>query len=423
MKINKGFVTNKKNMKEAFTHITLNFRPSFNYATYRGHRYLVVPMVMLTEGVHEGSRGPLLYTNAEIERSPGLWNHKPVVIYHPQRNGRDVSACSPDVLEEYGVGYIFNASAPGAKLKAEAWLREDLLSAHPKGREVMSNIMNGTLTEVSTGLFSDFVEEEGEWQGEAYVGTVRNMRPDHLAILPDQQGACSIADGAGLLRNKDHQEPKEGKESPMDRKQLVDGLIKNNESPWTEEDRDFLMKLDESRFAKITANEDEDEDEEERRVKVAEAEVVTEEVAVTQNKAAPRSFKIKPKTVVVVNKTADEQEQDWISNAPPRIASVVRRSLLRDAKQKSLLIEQITKNERNVLSSESLNAMDIEELQGIAALLPPTINAQAPATYAGLADAFGVHQNSPLVNLHGHGGSEVKEAPLDEPVFNFSESK
>lgn len=29
----------------------------------------------------------------------------------------------------------------------------------------------------------------------------RNHRPDHLAILPDQVGACSLADGAGLIRN------------------------------------------------------------------------------------------------------------------------------------------------------------------------------------------------------------------------------
>ena len=41
----------------------------------------------------------------------------------------------------------------------------------------------------------------GDWNGKAYVGIARNYRPDHLAILPDMKGACSIADGAGLCRN------------------------------------------------------------------------------------------------------------------------------------------------------------------------------------------------------------------------------
>jgi hypothetical protein len=39
--------------------------------------------------------------------------------------------------------------------------------------------------------------------GRQYVGIARNHRPDHLAILPDLKGSCSIADGAGLCRNHD----------------------------------------------------------------------------------------------------------------------------------------------------------------------------------------------------------------------------
>ncbi|GAG19965.1 unnamed protein product, partial [marine sediment metagenome] len=42
----------------------------------------------------------------------------------------------------------------------------------------------------------------GEWEGNAYLGTVYNFRPDHLALLPNAVGACSWEDGAGLARNK-----------------------------------------------------------------------------------------------------------------------------------------------------------------------------------------------------------------------------
>ena len=54
--------------------------------------------------------------------------------------------------------------------------------------------------EVSTGLFTENVQANGVFGGKAYHAIATNYRPDHLAILPDQIGACSIEDGAGLLR-------------------------------------------------------------------------------------------------------------------------------------------------------------------------------------------------------------------------------
>jgi hypothetical protein len=38
--------------------------------------------------------------------------------------------------------------------------------------------------------------------GRPYNFVARNYRPDHLAILPDQRGACSIEDGCGLNTNR-----------------------------------------------------------------------------------------------------------------------------------------------------------------------------------------------------------------------------
>jgi hypothetical protein len=67
---------------------------------------------------------------------------------------------------------------------------------------VLDKLDKGEMVEISTGLFTDNIPESGVWNGEAYTAVARNYRPDHLAILPDQKGSCSIADGAGLLRNK-----------------------------------------------------------------------------------------------------------------------------------------------------------------------------------------------------------------------------
>jgi hypothetical protein len=48
-------------------------------------------------------------------------------------------------------------------------------------------------------LFTDNVGAPGKWNDKDYVAEAVNHQPDHLALLPDQIGACSIADGAGLL--------------------------------------------------------------------------------------------------------------------------------------------------------------------------------------------------------------------------------
>lgn len=170
-------------------------------------------MVMMTEGVHAGSGGPLYYPKDELSKIPAIWNHKPVVVYHPTLNGEGVSACDKDVIESHKVGVILNTKWDD-KLKAEAWLYEDSLKrVDPR---VLAAIENNQMMEVSTGLFTDNEETAGEWNTEKYGAIARNYRPDHLAILPDQIGACSVKDGAGLLRiNAEKKDEKEQKESTV----------------------------------------------------------------------------------------------------------------------------------------------------------------------------------------------------------------
>lgn len=167
--------------------------------TLEGDEYLVVPMVMITEGVHNGSEGPLYYPKNELGKTPAAWDHKPIVVYHPEENGQGISACLPHVLNTRKVGIILNTTWSLPKLNAEAWLKESRLKE--VDARVLEKIEKGEMVEVSTGLFTDNEESPGEWNGEKYIAIARNYRPDHLAILPDLKGSCSIADGAGLLRN------------------------------------------------------------------------------------------------------------------------------------------------------------------------------------------------------------------------------
>jgi len=190
------------NMVTLFSNVTLNLKADkakTRYETLEGKQYLVVPCVMLTEGVHEGSQGPLYYPAKELSKIPAIWNAKPVVVYHPQMNGMSISACDPVIFEKQKIGILMNTKWEDGKLKTECWIDEEKTKAVDE--RVINAISTGQMMEVSTGLFTDNEQTEGEWNGEKYEQIARNYRPDHLAILPDLKGACSIADGAGLLRN------------------------------------------------------------------------------------------------------------------------------------------------------------------------------------------------------------------------------
>ena len=178
--------------------ITANFSGSVRHDQMEGREFLVAPMVMMVEGVHSGSDGPIFYSSAELSKFPAVWNQKPVVVYHPEYNGQAVSACDPEILSNRKVGTIMNTTFEDGKLKAEAWLEVDRMEAVDD--RISNAIENKEMMELSIGVFSETTIEEGEWNGESYIGIAKNLRADHLALLPDKLGACSIEDGAGFMR-------------------------------------------------------------------------------------------------------------------------------------------------------------------------------------------------------------------------------
>jgi len=181
--------------------IIINLSAKTRHDRMEGRDFIVAPMVMITEGVHNGSNGPLYYPREELAKTPVVWNYKPIVVYHPQMNGKAVSACDPDVINSRKVGVIMNTKLDKrGRLVAEAWMEVNRIKEVDE--RVYKALESGEMMEVSTGLFTDNEEIEGEWKGEKYTAIARNYRPDHLAILPDQKGSCSIVDGAGLLRNQ-----------------------------------------------------------------------------------------------------------------------------------------------------------------------------------------------------------------------------
>lgn len=185
-------------MPKKLQHLTTNLANlAIRNETLHGRDYLVAPMAMITEGVHKGSGGSLYYPADETERAAPAWNMKPIVVYHPEINGQGCSACDPQILENQQVGMVMNTQWRG-KLRAEAWIDKDM--ANNVDPRVMDALENNKLMEVSTGLYTVNESKAGEFNGKTYTHIARNHAPDHLALLPDRVGACSIADGAGLLQ-------------------------------------------------------------------------------------------------------------------------------------------------------------------------------------------------------------------------------
>jgi hypothetical protein len=180
------------------------YQPRFE--TFNGESHIVVPVTLLTEGVHNGSAGPIYYPAEEISAHAWAWDGEPVPIRHPEIDGELVSANSPSVLDEWNVGRIFHARYNSAKkaLQGEAYLNVRLMEE--RNPALLADLRAGKSVEVSTGLSFDVDGENGTWQGEAYLFTARNLRPDHLALLPDQVGACSLEDGCGIRANRQEEQ-------------------------------------------------------------------------------------------------------------------------------------------------------------------------------------------------------------------------
>ena len=158
---------------------------------------------MIVPGVLNGSQGALYYPVDEVKKNPGIWNGVPVTVGHPyDLTGNNVSARDPKIEKQFRIGTVYNDRFENGKRKAEVWLDEDLTKN--KSPEIYKSASAGVPIERSTGLFTDNeqVENGKAPDGRPYDYVARNYRPDHLAILPNQTGACSLKDGCGLNVNE-----------------------------------------------------------------------------------------------------------------------------------------------------------------------------------------------------------------------------
>ena len=428
-----------------FTTLTFNLTNSpIRREVLQGRNYIVAPTAMLTEGVHAGSRGPLLYREAECKKAIPAWNMKPIVVYHP---GTPISACDPIILEKQQVGMCLNTRWKG-KLRTEAWIDEE--RAKVVDARVIDALEQNKPMEVSTGLFTDNGGGPGTWNGEEYAAEAVNHQPDHLALLPDKIGACSIADGAGMLClneaaeaegldmthvletfrrvvgnaigekskppvdekldakgkakaraewkkanpfKKDSEMPEtlmnERSGKKMDKKTFIDALIASKQTTWNEEDRSVLEQIEDDTLAKMAP---------------VEPDPATPPPIIPPIAPVPDAPATPPEPVTL---------QAYMDAAPPELRGVLTNALVTHNQAKDALINTITANKANQFSKEFLATKEIPELQGLAALAGvPVANDRPVPMFNGAFTPTG-----PVMN------SGAEESPLLPPVMNFGTEK
>ena len=158
-----------------------------------GKEWLVAPAVVIVAGVLNG----LLVPAAEIEISTMSWNGRSIPVHHPNTN----TANEPMTVQNQVIGYFYGANFQTDRLHGEMWF--DVAKANSLGGDaavVIENVQNGGMIEVSTAYWAYTTSQSGEFNGVPYTGITTHILPDHIAVLPGDEGACNVNDGCGVPR-------------------------------------------------------------------------------------------------------------------------------------------------------------------------------------------------------------------------------
>ena len=444
-------------MRQHYQIIVRNLKPVVRNDTMQGRDWVVVPMVIMVEGVLNGNCGALYYSAEEMKKVPAIWNHKPVVVYHPENFAG--TACVKEELEVRGIGMMMNTRFKDGKLLSEAWLdptRIDIVD--PRVGEA---IKNQIILELSTGLYTDVVEQEGVWNGKDYVGIAVNFRPDHLAVLPDQTGASSVNDGAGFLRlNAACVENELTHSDVRDQLQkLVTASVGSD--AWVEdvyEDR-FVYGTDgrtyEQRYsdtndklaltgvpvevirkityenvtnvkgidmrkkkelvdALITHKGTQFGEDDREALMALNEEVLEKAIPVEVEPEVKPEVKSKDDATPPKEPVAETQKvtnvEEYIKNLPPEVARQMRHGIATYNEQVDTIVKEIIANENNTFAEDYLRGKDLAELKGIAKLAArttPIENEDARFDFSG--------QGRTVDNT-------TEEEPLELPTMNFAKA-
>lgn len=376
--------------------LAISFNSRTSKATrrkYRGRDYYVSNAVLIVEGVLNGSDGEIYYPADESSRSAMDWNGIPLTLRHPTQNGIPVSARSPEILDAYELGRVFNVRMDGGKLVGEAWFDivrvNEIDLALPEPQKLRPRLESGKPIELSTGLFLRREERAGTFNGRAYKAVARDYRPDHLAVLPDDIGACSVNDGCGINVNQAQNynpTPIEEVMTPEQKKETI-AFITANCSCW----KNDAATLEGFASEKLNA-------------------IKAEVLATNALKAENERLKATPPTLVPqlpapaptpapANNTAAATVptfQDLLAAAPPEVRATWNNAVAIVNAEKARLIGELVANVAPDAKQSAItvySGMQVEQLRTLASAMPkapPAATVAAAAAPDFIANYFGI---------------------------------
>jgi len=367
-----------------------------------GRDYLVAPVSLIVPGVLNGSQGPLYYPPDEIALNLSAWNSMPIVVYHPRSNGQAVSAKSPTIISDRGIGFLFDARVENGKLKADGWF--SVQDTERVDNRILQALQGAKAIEVSTGLVThnEPAPTGASHNGIPYNFIARNYKPDHLAILPDQVGACSNTDGCGVLINQDKQNEGGGSPSnnssssdkgesnmtPKQKAELIGSLVENGCCG----DKETLEGFSDEALVLVKTQADATA-KQELVINAATQEYTDSEGTVHTWNTKKGTWEAKPKTPktpkkkpgdeTVENKNKVEEpkqltDEEWVKTAPASVQNRLAFAADLETDAKKAIVEKLITNlegedrvaRGNTLMEKSLG--DLKDLEFLAPEPPPT---------------------------------------------------
>lgn len=174
------------------------------HETLNGESYLVAPVVAIQEGVYmyprangRGIKREFL-NSEELEDSEPEWEGVPLTIPHPEDDKGRPGLITNRETTHTAVGLFRNVGVKDGSLVGETWIEEAAVgTVNGDLAEYVDGIESGRPQEVSTGYRANTDTERGEYDNQQYAYVQNRLEPDHLALLPDERGNCSVAEGCG----------------------------------------------------------------------------------------------------------------------------------------------------------------------------------------------------------------------------------
>ena len=181
--------------------------------------------VITKEGVQNGA----FKAWSELKRSAWTANNRPVVINHPEGG--------PVTDIETIKGFLSNV-----KLSEEAREVIATINIFNDNKTIIEDIDKGNIKEVSIGFWTNIEAEKGEYEGQTYEVKETGLLIDHLALLPDSIGACSVDDGCGVKEPLGVTVLNEKKENEKMKEMKHDGALPYRADPTAPEDTPWNFK-------------------------------------------------------------------------------------------------------------------------------------------------------------------------------------